>query len=78
MPALAKDIWRMEMMSAVIILVSFPTDAMGEADKQMSMRGNNTNFSSATVHHELIPGHHLQGFMAERYQPHRADFRTPD
>ena len=88
-PALAKDVWRMEMMSperqkvspfflgGEVILVSFPTDAMAEADKQMSMRGNNTYFSRATVHHELIPGHHLQGFMAERYQPHRADFRTP-
>lgn len=88
-PALAKDIWRMEMMSperqkvspfflgGEVILVSFPTDAMAEADKQMSMRGNNAFFSRATVHHELIPGHHLQGFMAERYQGHRAEFRTP-
>ena len=29
----------------------------------MSMRGNNIHFSRATVHHELIPGHHLQGYM---------------
>ena len=26
----------------------------------MSMRGNNPHFNRATVHHELIPGHHLQ------------------
>ena len=43
----------------------------------MSMRGNNRHFSRATVHHELIPGHHLQGFMAQRYNTHRALFRTP-
>lgn len=88
-PPLAKDIWRMEMLSperqkvspfflgGEVIQVSFPTDEMAEADKQMSMRGNNIHFSRATVHHELIPGHHLQGFMAERYQPHRAAFSTP-
>jgi uncharacterized protein (DUF885 family) len=29
------------------------------------------------VHHELIPGHHLQGFMAARYRPYRSVFSTP-
>jgi len=29
------------------------------------------------VHHELIPGYHLQGFMAQRYRPYRQLFRTP-
>jgi uncharacterized protein (DUF885 family) len=43
----------------------------------MSMRGNNPHFSRATVHHELIPGHGLQFFMTERYNPHRQAFRTP-
>jgi uncharacterized protein (DUF885 family) len=88
-PPLAKDVWRMEMMSperqkvspfflgGETILVSFPTDAMSEEDKLMSMRGNNVHFSRATVHHELIPGHHLQGFMTARYQPHRRAFGTP-
>ncbi|MEZ4587259.1 MAG: DUF885 family protein [Gemmatimonadales bacterium] len=88
-PPLAKSVWRMEMMSperqkespfflgGETILVSFPTDAMAEADKQMSMRGNNVHFSRATVFHELIPGHHLQGFMGARYQPHRQLFGTP-
>src|SRR5690606_31597229 len=28
-------------------------------------------------HHELIPGHHLQSFMLERYQPQRQQFWTP-
>lgn len=88
-PPLAKDVWRMEMMSperqkvnpfflgGEVIQVSFPTDAMAEADKQMSLRGNNIHFSRATVHHELIPGHHLQGFMADRFQTHREAFDTP-
>jgi len=88
-PPLAKEIWRMEMMSAAaqkvspfflggeVIQVSYPTDSMAHEDKLMSMRGNNRHFSRATVQHELIPGHHLQGFMSERYQPHRRLFRTP-
>lgn len=88
-PPLARDIWRMEMLSperqkespfflgGEIIQVSFPTDAMSEDDKLMSMRGNNIHFARATVHHELIPGHHLQGFMTARYNPHRGVFRTP-
>ena len=50
---------------------------MDHADKLMSMRGNNIHFSRATVHHELIPGHHLQGFMTARYSPHRRVFGTP-
>ncbi len=31
----------------------------------------------ATVFHELIPGHELQGFMAARYRPYRNVFSTP-
>ena len=88
-PPLAKEIWRMEMMSperqkvnpfflgGEVIQVSYPTDTMDHDDKMMSMRGNNIHFSRATVHHELIPGHHLQGFMTARYNPHRRAFGTP-
>jgi uncharacterized protein (DUF885 family) len=88
-PPLAEEIWRMEMLSprqqlvspfflgGEVIQVSYPTDSMAHEDKLMSMRGNNPHFSSATVHHELIPGHHLQGFMASRYHPHRGAFSTP-
>ena len=43
----------------------------------MSMRGNNAHFARATVQHELIPGHHLQWFMQERYRTYRMPFRTP-
>jgi uncharacterized protein (DUF885 family) len=50
---------------------------MAHDDKMMSMRGNNPHFSMATVHHELIPGHHLQGFMTSRYNTHRGAFSTP-
>ena len=88
-PPLAEEIWRMEMMSperqlvspfflgGEVIRVSYPTDEMAHDDKLMSMRGNNPHFSRATVHHELIPGHHLQGFMTSRYNSHRGLFRTP-
>jgi uncharacterized protein (DUF885 family) len=88
-PALAKEIWRLQMMSperqrvnpfftgGETISVSFPTDTMAHDDKLMSMRGNNIHFARATVFHELIPGHHLQGFMNARYNSHRNAFRTP-
>ena len=88
-PPLASEIWRMEMMTperqrvapfflgGETILVSYPTDGMTHEEKMMSMRGNNPHFSRATVHHELIPGHHLQGFMNARYMTHRQVFSTP-
>ena len=88
-PPLADEIWRVEMMSperqkvspfflgGEVIQVSFPTDGMEHEYKLMSMRGNNEHFSRATVHHELIPGHHLQGFMTSRFNSHRGAFSTP-
>ena len=88
-PQLARDTWRMEMMTperqlvspfflgGETIQVSYPTNTMGHEAKMMSMRGNNIHFSRATVFHELIPGHHLQGFMAARYRPYRQLFTTP-
>ena len=89
-PPLAKEVWRMEMMTpeaqkrapfflygGEAIQVSFPTSGMEHDDKLMSMRGNNPYFSRATVQHELIPGHHLQNFMTARYNTHRRPFSTP-
>ena len=88
-PKIARDGWRMEMMTperqlvapfflgGETILVSYPTDGMTHEQKLMSMRGNNPHFSHATVHHELIPGHHLQGYMTSRYRPYRQMFSTP-
>jgi hypothetical protein len=88
-PPLAREVWRMEMipperqrvspffLGGEVFQVSYPTDAMTHEDKLMSMRGNNPHFSRAVAHHELIPGHHLQGFMTSRYQTHRRVFGTP-
>jgi hypothetical protein len=88
-PEVARQSWRMDMLSPErqlvspfflggdTILVSYPTDAMTHEQKLMTMRGNNPHFSRATVHHELIPGHHLQMFMADRYQPQRRAFDSP-
>ena len=88
-PEVAKESWRMEMMSperqlvapfflgGETILVAYPTDGMTHEQKLMSMRGNNPHFAHATVFHELIPGHHLQGFMNNRYRTYRRQFRTP-
>ncbi len=59
------------------IIVSYPTDSMTYEQKLMSMRGNNIPFSRATVFHELIPGHELQGYMADRYHSYRNLFGTP-
>lgn len=88
-PELAKESWRMQMMSrdrqkvnpfflgGESIIVSFPTDEMEHQEKLMSLRANNIHFARATVHHELIPGHHLQGFYEDRYNTHRSSFGTP-
>ena len=88
-PKLARESWRMEMMTperqlvapfflgGETILVSYPTSTMTHEQKLMSMRGNNPHFARAVTHHELIPGHHLQQFMTRRYRPYRELFRTP-
>jgi uncharacterized protein (DUF885 family) len=88
-PRLARETWRMEMMTperqliapfflgGEVIQVSYPTHTMTHEQKMMSMRGNNPHFSRAVVHHELIPGHHMQQFMNSRYRTYRRDFATP-
>jgi hypothetical protein len=85
---IAEETWRMSMMSprqqlispfflgGEVLQIAYPTDDMNHEDKLMSMRGNNPHFSRATVHHELIAGHHLQGFMNNRYKSYR-NYRTP-
>jgi len=88
-PGLAKRDWRMTMLTPEYQLqapfflggedvwVAYPHDSM-PADKQaMALRGNNRYFSRAVVHHELIPGHHLQHFYNSRYNSHRELFGTP-
>jgi uncharacterized protein (DUF885 family) len=88
-PEVCREVWRMEMMpperqrvtpyftGGEVISVSYPTADMSHEQKLMSMRGNNVSFAHATVHHEIIPGHHLQIFMSERHRPYRKLFRTP-
>ncbi|MCW5911341.1 MAG: DUF885 family protein [Cyclobacteriaceae bacterium] len=87
-PPIAEETWRMRMMpprqqlispfflGGEVLQIAYPTDAMSHEDKLMSMRGNNPHFSRATVHHELIAGHHLQGFMNNRNKTYR-HYRTP-
>lgn len=89
LPDLTKETWQMIMMTPERqkinpfftggweISISYPTEDMEQSDKLMSMRGNNPNFSRATVQHELLPGHNLQFFMNSRYKPYRTLFDTP-
>jgi uncharacterized protein (DUF885 family) len=89
-PPVARETWRMQMMTPEaqlvnpfflggdMIRVSYPTDTMSYDQKMTTMRGNNIHFARATVFHELIPGHNLQGYMAKRYRPYREAFgRSP-
>ena len=90
LPPLAREVWRLAMQTperqlinpfftgGEVTRVSYPVDAMTHDDKLMSMRGNTPHFNFATVHHELIPGHHMQAFLTDRFNPHRAALqRTP-
>ncbi len=89
-PTLAGETWRLGMLgveqqkslpyavySDPRMLVAYAHESMSHEDKLMSMRGNNAAFLHIVTPHELIPGHHLQGFMARRYALHRQLFRTP-
>jgi hypothetical protein len=83
-PPLARESWRMDMMTperqlvapfflgGETIQVSYPVNSMTYEQKMTTMRGNNIPMSRATVFHELIPGHNLQGFYAARYKPYRS------
>jgi hypothetical protein len=88
-PAIAEK-WKMVMISpeqqkispfflgGETIQVSYPTSGMSYSDKITTLRSNNKHFSRAVAFHEMIPGHHLQLYMAERYNTHRRElFRTP-
>jgi len=87
---LCRETWRLEMISErgqrtlpfaaysrQSMLVAFPTQGMDHDTKLMSLRGNNEHFTRIVTPHELIPGHHLQGYMAQRYADHRSFARTP-
>ncbi len=59
-----------------VIMVSSPASTMALQDRLEVLRGNNTNFSRGIVFHELVPGHHMQGYMSQRYRVYRAPFHT--
>jgi hypothetical protein len=86
---LAREIWRLAMQTPEHQLInplftggeetrlSYPTDSMSYEDRLMSQRGNTPHFNFPTVQHELVPGHHYQGWMNDRFNGHRALFETP-
>lgn len=89
-PPLTEEVWRLTMQTPENQLtspfftggeatrLSYPTDGMAHKDKMMSMRGNTPSFNFPTVQHELIPGHHLQGYMSSRFNTARSSLnRTP-
>jgi hypothetical protein len=90
-PAVAHETWRMQMMppsqqlvapfflGGESLLVAYPAAGMTYEQKMTTLRGNSLPFSHAVVFHELIPGHELQGYMANRYKAYRSAAlgRTP-
>jgi hypothetical protein len=87
---LAREVWRLAMQTperqlinpfftgGEVTRLSYPTDSMSFEDRLMSQRGNTPHFNFPTVQHELVPGHHYQGWMNERFNAHRdALFDTP-
>lgn len=89
-PPLCEETWRLQMIppdqqktmpyavySNPAISVAYAADSMSHEDKMMSMRGNNRHFTRIVTPHELIPGHHLQRFMADRNRAWRGLFSTP-
>jgi uncharacterized protein (DUF885 family) len=87
-PLLKEDYWeealtpQMQLTSpfflgGAVIQVSSPASSQTIQERLESMRGNNIYFARATVFHELIPGHHMQGYMTQRYRTYRSIFSTP-
>jgi hypothetical protein len=87
---LAREIWRLAMQSPERQLInpfftggeltrlSYPTDSMSFDDRLMSQRGNTPHFNFPTVQHELVPGHHYQRFLRDRFNSHRGSLNdTP-
>ena len=88
-PPLCRETWRVRMIDRETqrtlpyaayggqdMLVAYPTADMDIETRLMTMRGNNVHFSRIVVPHELIPGHHLQGYVAARSNTHRREFST--
>jgi uncharacterized protein (DUF885 family) len=85
-PPLALETWRRRMippqqqlvspffLGGEVLQISYPTDTMTYEERIESMRANNIGMSHATVFHEMIPGHELQGFMEQRFRTYRQAF----
>lgn len=89
-PPLAEEAWRLSMISpeaqktmpyvaygGLSVLVAYAKDEMKHEDKLMAMRGNNRHFTRITTAHEVVPGHHLQLYMADQHRQYRSLFSTP-
>jgi uncharacterized protein (DUF885 family) len=89
-PALCRELWNVDMIDANVqqripyamyggnrVMVAYATNGMEHDKKTMAMRGNNLHATRIVVAHEVIPGHHLQHFMAARYRSDRSVFKTP-
>ena len=88
---MCEEVWRLTMISpesqktmpyvaygGQSVMVAYAKDEMKHEDKLMAMRGNNRHFTRITTAHELIPGHHLQHFAADRNnRQYRGIFSTP-
>jgi uncharacterized protein (DUF885 family) len=87
---LCEEVWRLTMISpegqktmpyaaysGQAVMVAYAKDEMKHEDKLMSMRGNNRHYTRIVTAHELIPGHHLQIFTADRNHQYRNIFNTP-
>jgi Bacterial protein of unknown function (DUF885) len=59
------------------IQVSSPASSQTLEERLEALRGNNIYFARATVFHELVPGHHMQQYMTQRYRTYRSIFSTP-
>jgi len=82
-PPLARETWRMRMippqqqlispffLGGEVLQISYPTNTMAYDQRITTMRANNIAMSHATVFHEMMPGHELQGFMEHRYRTYR-------
>ncbi|MBL8840634.1 MAG: DUF885 family protein [Planctomycetes bacterium] len=86
---LARECWRLELSDVAIqktlaygfygenfMGVGAPLPAMDHQRKQEALRSNARPTTRTVVPHELIPGHHLQGFHAQR-RPERALWHSP-
>ena len=88
-PRLCEESWGLTMISPETLktipyaayngrqmMVAYANGEMKQDDKLMVMRGNNRHFTRLVIPHELIPGHHLQGYYAAR-GPRAALFHAP-